>query len=196
MGSDKTIRAFLAIAPAADVLLAIGKIQDRLKHACPFDIGWLKPEHIHLTLKFFGNVSEDEITTLARIVEQHSSALPPLQLTVKKLGVFPSWQRPRVLWMGLEGDTAPLAMIQQKLEQGWQACGFSREDRSFRPHLTIGRIKSVRREGDPCTFMAQAGDWSAGGFRADGLTLIQSVLTPQGPLYTQLAWFPFGGVNV
>jgi RNA 2',3'-cyclic 3'-phosphodiesterase len=193
MSNDRTIRAFLAIAPSAAVVQEIGSIQRRLQHSCSFAIRWLKPESIHLTLKFFGDVSEEDIMVLARIVEQHSPVLAPLQLTVKKLGVFPSLHRPRVLWIGLEGETAPLSTLQQNLEQGWAACGFNREDRAFRPHLTIGRIKSPRLAGDPVKFMAQAGDCSTGSFRADGLTLFQSLLTPQGAVYTQLAWFPFGG---
>lgn len=193
MSSDGTIRAFLAIAPAAEILQEIGTIQRKLKHSCPFDIRWLKLDSIHLTLKFFGNVSAEDIMALSRIVEQHSPGFAPVQLTVKKLGVFPSLHRPRVLWIGLEGGTAPLLILQQHLEQGWAACGFTREDRPFRPHLTIGRMKSSRLTGDPVKFMAQAGDCSAGGFRADGLVLFRSDLTPLGAVYDQLAWFPFGG---
>lgn len=193
MSNDKTIRAFLAIAPPAEIWQEIGKIQNRLKRSCPFDIRWLKPESIHLTLKFFGGASRDDIVALSRVVEQHSSVFAPVQLTVAKLGVFPSLQRPRVLWIGLSGETTPLSTLQQNLEQGWADCGFAKEDRPFRPHLTIGRIKSSRLVGDPVKFLAQAGDWSAGSFRADGLTLFQSELTPQGAVYTQLARFPFGG---
>ena len=116
-----------------------------------------------------------------------------IHVTLKKLGLFPSLHRPRVLWIGLENETAPLATLQRSLEQGWTDCGFPREDRPFRPHLTIGRITSSRLTGEPIKFLAQAGDCSAGSFCADRLTLFQSVLTPQGAVYTQLACFPFGG---
>ncbi|MDP2267843.1 MAG: RNA 2',3'-cyclic phosphodiesterase, partial [Deltaproteobacteria bacterium] len=127
MSNDKAVRAFLAIEPAAAIRQEIGNIQNRLKRSCPFDIRWLKPAGIHLTLKFFGNVSEEDIIALSRIVEQHGAMLAPLQLTVKKLGVFPSLQRPRVLWIGLEGETAPLSILQRNLEQGWADCGFAKE---------------------------------------------------------------------
>jgi 2'-5' RNA ligase len=193
MSNDQAVRAFLAIAPPAEILQAIANIQNRLKRSCPFDVRWLKSESIHLTLKFFGNISGEDIIALSRVVEQCCSVFAPLQLAVKKLGVFPSPQRPRVLWVGLEGETAPLLILQQNLEQEWAACGFAKEDRPFRPHVTIGRIKSVRLAGDPDKFMALADDWSAGSFRADGLTLFQSVLTPQRAVYTKLNWFPFGG---
>ena len=193
MSNDKTIRAFLAIAPPAEILSEIGRIQNRLRPSCPFDIRWLKPEGIHLTLKFFGQISADDVAALAGVVEKHSSVLTPLQLVVKKLGVFPSWQRPRILWIGLTGETATLAALQKCLERDWEECGFAREDRSFRPHMTIGRIKSSRLSGEPAEFMAQTEESSAGSFRATGLTLFQSVLTPQGADYTPLARFPFGG---
>ena len=195
MSNNKAIRAFLAIAPSAEVRQSIGKIQSRLKRSCPFDIRWLKPESIHLTLKFFGDVSPTDIIDLARVVEKHSPTLEPLQLTVKTLGVFPSLQRARVVWIGLAGETAPIFTLRQNLEQGWAACGFTRDDRPFLPHLTIGRIKSSRLTGDPVNFLAQAGDWSAESFRADGLVFFQSDLTPRGAVYTQLAWFPFGGAR-
>jgi 2'-5' RNA ligase len=191
MSNDKAVRTFLAIELPAEIRQIVADIQNKLKRSCPFDIRWLKPESIHLTLKFFGNVSGDDIIALSRVAEQHSAVLAPLQLAVKKLGVFPSLQRPRVLWIGLSGETAPLVTLHKKLEQGWADCGFAKEDRPFRPHLTIGRIKSSRLDGDPVKFMAQAGDWSAGSFRADGLVLFQSDLTPQGAIYTELARFPF-----
>jgi 2'-5' RNA ligase len=193
MSDDSAVRTFLAIELPAAIRQSIADIQNKLKRSCPFDIRWLKPESIHLTLKFFGNVSGEDIIALSRIVEQHGAAMFPLQLTVKKLGVFPSLQRARVLWIGLSGETAPLVTLHKNLEQEWADCGFAKEDRPFRPHLTIGRIKSSRLDGAPVKFMAQADDWSAGSFRADSLVLFQSDLTPQGAVYTELARFPLGG---
>lgn len=196
MSDDKAVRTFLAVELPAEIRQTIADIQNNLKRSCPFDIRWLKPESIHLTLKFFGNVSREDIIALSRVVAQHSAVLAPRQLAVKKLGVFPSLQRPRVLWIGLSGDTAPLVTLHKKLERGWADCGFAKEDRPFRPHLTIGRIKSSCLDGDPVKFMAQADDFSAGSFRADGLVLFQSDLTPQGAVYAELARFPFGGEPV
>ena len=178
--------------PPAEIRKEIGNIQDKLRGACPFDVRWVKPAGIHLTLKFFGNVSPDDIAVISRIVEKNTPALAPPRLDVKKLGVFPSVKRPRVLWIGLEGDTCPLVILQKDLEQGFAECGFTGEERPFRPHLTVGRIKSPRRSEDPEKFMAQVGNWEAGSFCAEGLGLFQSNLTPRGAIYTRLAWFPFG----
>ncbi|HLE19186.1 MAG TPA: RNA 2',3'-cyclic phosphodiesterase, partial [Syntrophales bacterium] len=157
MNSEKSVRAFLAIEPPAEILKEIGKIQSRLKEACPFDIRWVKPEAMHLTLKFFGNVSEEEIIAISRVVEKHTAAFAPLQLEVKKLGLFPSLRRPKVLWIGLEGDITSLLVLHNKLEQGFEECGFAKEERSFRPHLTLGRIKIPKCSGNPEHFLRDGG---------------------------------------
>ncbi len=191
MDNEKSIRAFLAVEPPAEIRKEIGNIQDKLRGSCPFDVRWVKPAAIHLTLKFFGNVSPDDIAVISSIVGKNTPALAPLQFEVKRLGLFPSLKRPRVLWIGLEGDTAPLLILQKSLEQEFEEYGFRREERPFRPHLTIGRIKSSRLSGDAEKFMARGDKWEAGNFRADGLGLFQSDLTPQGAIYTRLGWFPF-----
>lgn len=196
MSSEKPIRAFLAIEPPAEIRKEIGNIQNSLKRLCPFDVRWVKPDGIHLTLKFFGNVSEEDIMAISRVVEENTAATSPLHLKVNKLGLFPSRKRPRVLWIGLGGDTPPLLIMQENLEQGFAGCGFTREERPFRLHLTIGRVKTPHISGDPEQFMAKADDWAAGSFIACGLGLFKSDLTPQGAVYTRLAWFPFGLIGV
>ena len=196
VNSEKSVRAFLAIEPPAEILKEIGKIQSRLKEACPFDIRWVKPEAMHLTLKFFGNVSEEEIIAISRVVEKHAAAFAPLQLEVKKLGLFPSLRRPKVLWIGLEGDITSLLVLLNKLEQGFEGCGFAKEERHFQPHLTMGRIKVPKCSGNQEQFMRDRGGCEAGSFLAGGLGLIKSDLTPRGAVYTRLAWFPFSAKEI
>lgn len=191
MSSEKKIRAFLAIDPPAEVLREIGKIQQGLKKTCPFDVRWVNPEGMHLTLKFFGNVSEDDIIIISRIVGKNTTSRAPLQLEVKKLGLFPSLKRPKVLWIGLEGDIPPLLVLQKKLEDGLEEAGYAREGRPFRPHLTLGRIKMARCPGNPEQFMRDGGGCEAGSFLAGGLSLMKSDLTPRGAVYTRLGWFAF-----
>ena len=192
MNDEKSIRAFLAIEPPAEIRQEIGDIQNSLKRRCPFDVRWVKPDGIHLTLKFFGSVSEEDIMAISRVVEENTAVASPLHLKVNKVGLFPSRRRPRVLWIGLGGDTPPLLVMQENLEQGFAGHGFAKEERPFRPHLTIGRVKTPHTSGDPEQFMANADDWAAGSFIAPGLGLFKSDLTPQGAVHTRLAWFPFG----
>jgi len=191
VNSEKSVRAFLAIEPPAEILKEIGKIQGRLKEACPFDIRWVKPEAMHLTLKFFGNISESEIAAVSQVVGKHTADAVPLHLEAKTLGVFPSLKRPRVLWIGLQGDTAPLVSLQKNLERGFEDCGFAREERPLRPHLTLGRIKAVKEIVGLEKTIESGRDFAAGSFWAAGLALFKSDLTPRGAVYTKLAWFSF-----
>jgi 2'-5' RNA ligase len=191
VSNEKSLRAFLAIEPPANILREIGNIQNRLKGACPFDVRWVKPEGIHVTLKFFGNVSGEDIRAISGVVEKNTRTMAPLNLNVKKTGLFPSLKRPRVIWIGIEGDIPSLLLLQNSLEEGFTGCGFPKEERPFRPHLTIGRIKTTKYSGDTEKFWQSADGCEAGSFQASGLGLFKSDLTPQGALYTKLAWFPF-----
>jgi 2'-5' RNA ligase len=191
MNSEKNIRTFLAIEPPSEVRTEIANIQNRLRRSCPFDVRWVKPEGIHLTLKFFGDISETDIAAISGVAEKYVQTAAPLHFEVKKLGVFPSLKRPRVVWIGLVGDTSSLLGLQYKLDQGFYGCGFPKEERPFRPHLTLGRIKTPQISGDAEKFI-QRDDCDAGNLTAFGLSLIKSDLTPQGAVYTKLAWFPFG----
>ncbi len=193
MGNEQAIRAFLAIEPPGEVRQALDNIQNSLKRSCPFDIRWVKPAAVHLTLKFLGDITEKDVAALSPVAQECAAQTAPLQLAVRKLGVFPSPKRPRVLWIGLEGDIKPLLALQQNLEEGLENCGFARETRPFQPHLTMGRIKSSRTSGDPARFLARGNDCTAGSFCARSLVLFKSDLRPQGAVYTDLASFPFRG---
>ena len=191
MSNEKSIRAFLAVEPPAEIRKEIGNIQNNLKRLCPFDICWVKPDGIHLTLKFFGNVSEADIVAISGVAERNTQTVAPLHFEVKKLGLFPSQKRPRVLWIGLGGDTSSLFALQGRMERGLEECGFPKEDRPFRAHLTLGRIKAPGETGALAKIMEDSGDCTAGSFIADGLGIFKSDLMPRGAVYTKLAWFPF-----
>jgi 2'-5' RNA ligase len=191
MSNNKLTRAFLAIEPPTEIRKEIGNIQNNLKKLCPFDVRWVKPEGIHLTLKFFGDVSEEAITAISWVVEENTAITSPLHLKVNKLGLFPSQRRPRVIWIGLEGETASLFSLQDRMERGLETVGYAKEDRPFRAHLTLGRIKAPNEAGALAKIIEDGGDRAAGNFLASGLVLFKSDLTPRGAIYTKLAWFPF-----
>ena len=196
VNSEKSVRAFLVIEPPAEILKEIGNIQNRLKKSIPADVRWTRPEGIHLTLKFFGNISESEIAAVSQVVEKHTADAVPLHLEAKTLRVFPSLKRPRVLWIGLQGDTAPLVSLQKNLEREFEDCGFAREERPLRPHLTLGRIKATKETAGLEKTIESGRDFAAGSFCAAGLALFKSDLTPRGAVYTRLAWFPFSAEEI
>ena len=102
--SEKNIRAFLAIAPPEDILQKISGLQEKLKREIRGQISWAKPPGQHLTLKFFGDISQDDVNNICAAVQKQTISEPPLNLKIEKLGVFPDDRRPRVIWCGVSGD--------------------------------------------------------------------------------------------
>ena len=154
---------------------------------------WVRPELIHLTLVFLGEVDG---ATAPRI-EEHARAVaerqPPIVLRARGGGIYGKPRGPRVLWIGLEGDLAPLAGVQQDLTRELTPLGFAPEARAFSPHLTLARARAPR--GDPALSAcheALAGlDW--GESRASALVVYRSEMSRDGPHYTALARLPLRG---
>jgi RNA 2',3'-cyclic 3'-phosphodiesterase len=192
MTSEKNIRAFLAIEPPEEVLQAIVRLQEKLKREIGGKVSWTKPQGQHLTLKFFGDISVDEVTNISEVVKVRVAVGWSLNLKVEKLGVFPDARNPRVLWCGISGDAAKLAALQKQLDNDFAGIGFPAEDRPFRPHLTLGRIKDSHGLTGLDVAMKKHGAFAAGEFTSKELILFQSQLTPQGALYTRLAEFALG----
>jgi len=194
MSEEKSIRAFLAVDPPREVLDEIGRIQDRLRNIIQGDIRWVRPEGIHLTLKFFGSISESDVANISQAVKNNTSNVKPFTLGIRRVGAFPDVKRPRVLWLGMDGDVEILIRLQKKVDAELQNYGFGKEERSFKPHLTLARIKDPRGLIGLVKIMEKSEDYAAGSFSAGGLNLFKSDLTPKGAVYTKLAYFPFGGL--
>ncbi len=141
MEKEKKIRAFLAIEPGDDVLEAVSRLQENLKKEIKGKISWTRPQGNHITLKFFGYIDQDDVKNICAIMKKQVASVPTLSLTIEKLGVFPGARRPRVLWLGTAGDTEKLTALQTTSDMDFEGIGFPRENRPFRAHLTLGRIK-------------------------------------------------------
>jgi 2'-5' RNA ligase len=191
MSDEKAIRAFLAVDPPEEIFREIIKIQERLKKAIQGDIRWVRPEGMHLTLKFLGYVYESDIANISHVVKNNVANMKALMLNVRNLGAFPSVNRPRVLWLGIDGDTDALITLQAEIDTGFQEYGFKKEDRPFRPHLTLARVKEPKGLIGLGETVKKNDDYIAGSFTVSGLTLFKSDLKPTGAIYTRLTEFPF-----
>jgi 2'-5' RNA ligase len=194
MNDKGVVRAFLAIDLPTDLKDGIKTIQDRLKHHLT-GIRWTRPEGIHLTLKFFGDIPEESIAEISPVAKKAAAGSPSLSLSVENLGVFPGVSRARVLWIGMDGDIAPLLRLQQEIDGGLEVLGIAREGRSFKPHLTLGRFRSAGDARGLDRVLEKRNNYRAGIFKAEGLTLFKSDLRPEGAVYTVLAYFPFTDEN-
>jgi RNA 2',3'-cyclic 3'-phosphodiesterase len=185
------IRAFLAIELPDHLRAGLALIQGELKRSHA-DVRWVTPGNIHLTLKFFGNVPDDEIDALALAAREVAATEAPFQLKATMAGAFPSPKAPRVVWLGLGGDVVPLTRLYHRLEKAYATLGYLPEGRAFNPHLTLGRVKSPLNREKLAKMLERMPpvDWPA--FTVKELLLFQSVLSPQGSKYTPLKVIPLG----
>lgn len=189
MDDEKKIRAFLAIEPSAEALAAIARLQEKLRREISGSISWTRPQGNHLTLKFFGYVEPADVESICTAVKKLTETTSSMLLYVEKMGVFPDLRRPRVLWVGTGGEIEKLTALQKKLDEEFAAIGFPAENRPFRAHLTLGRIKDARLTKGVSEALKKHMDFSAGEFRVEELILFQSKLTPKGAIYTKLETF-------
>ena len=168
-------------------------IQARLKHHLE-GVRWVRPEGIHVTLKFFGNIFDKDIDRVSEVVAPLAKDTRAVALTGEGVGAFPRLAQPRVLWLGLQGDVERLVGLQGAIETRLEEYGYKKETRRFSPHLTLGRAKSSRGMIIGASEVVARGEtYSAGSFVSEGLTLFKSDLTPGGAVYTALKYFPFAG---
>ena len=191
MAAEKNIRAFLAIEPPEEVLAAVTRLQEKLKAEIAGKVSWTRPQGNHLTLKFFGNIDSNDMEKIGAAVKNKLAAVSSMMLKIEKIGVFPDLRRPRVIWAGTTGDIEKLTMLQNKLDVDFAGLGFPPENRPFRAHLTLGRLKVPHGAAGIGEAIKKHVDFTAGEFRAEELILFQSQLTPHGAIYTKLEKFPF-----
>ena len=185
------IRSFLAIELPEPILRKIEEVEADLKSARA-DVRWVNPEKIHLTLKFFGNIEESRIDSIFKSIEEPVRNTLQFSLKVQGVGAFPSMKSPRVIWMGLVNGSQILTSLQKEIETELEKVGFQAEDRPFRPHLTLGRVKSSRGKDDLVGRMEKHKEGEFGDFQVDLVILFKSDLKPSGPIYTALRELRFG----
>lgn len=179
------MRAFIALVLPENIISSIKNIQEDLKkYRLP--VRWVKSENIHLTLKFFGNISEPGIESVGNAMKECSGCCPPVTLSAKGIGVFPSISRPRVIWVGLSGQVSVLLSFQAELEKKLEKSGFKKEERPFKGHLTIGRFKDRVKDEKLVEAIRKHKDFNTGDFEAGEIILFKSDLLPQGPVYTEI----------
>lgn len=194
MTAERTIRAFLALDPPEEIIREIGRIQDRLRKLIRGDLRWVRPEAIHLTLKFFGDVPENAVADISAVLGKAAADVRPFDLSIGGVGVFPDrYRQPRIIWLGMSGEATRLVTFQKRMERALQGIGFPREERPFLPHLTLGRVKTPKGLLGLKGVMEKGEMYTAGRFTAFGLGLFKSDLTPGGAIYTRLAVYPFAG---
>ncbi len=176
------MRCFIAITLPEDIHNRLSQIQKELK-LFKGDINWTRPEGIHLTLKFLGEVDEKIFPTVKDVMEQACLTEKKFKLTTGNPGVFPNPRRPRVLWVGLKEGVETAGRLAKFLEEKLAPLGYPPEDREFNPHLTLGRVRSPQNLEPLMDYFIQKIKIDSMVIPAEYLTLYQSVLKPSGAEY-------------
>lgn len=140
----ETARVFVAVHLPDSQRASLEATIAELKEQGVSKVRWARPEGLHLTLKFLGDIPASQLQAIMVSMGRTAKESSPFHLALDTLGVFPNPKRPRVLWCGVEGDMAHLSQLQERMEAGLEALGYAREGRPFAPHVTLGRM----REGD------------------------------------------------
>jgi 2'-5' RNA ligase len=186
-----TIRAFVAANLDADLKAALAIVQDRLK-ASRADVGWVRPENLHLTLKFLGQVEESRISAIGEAIAAAAAECGPVRLIFQGLGAFPRPREARVVWIGLSHGAEALAELQARIEAGLDSLGFAREARSFTAHLTLGRVRGPAHREQLARALTGAPAEALGEMVLDRIELMKSDLSVGGARYSILQSFPLG----
>ncbi len=183
------IRSFIAIELPARTVEMLAAIQEKLKQSRA-RVRWVKANSIHLTLKFLGNIHPDQVDDIAAVTARAVRNEPLLTLRAAGLGAFPSQRNPRVIWVGIEGEVKRLTHIQTRLEHDLVPLGFAREQRGFRAHLTLGRVKDKRNRQALIEAMIKLETVEFDFFDVTEIILYKSDLRPTGAIYTKLHRMP------
>jgi len=189
---EPSIRSFIAIDLPEPVRRQIEAFVQELKKS-DAQVGWVRIEGIHLTLKFLGNIAPESIEEIKPALARAASQTAPIRIEPAGCGAFPTIKSPRVIWVGLGGQISSLAELERRIEAAMIPLGFKPEDRPFKPHLTVGRVKGRLRLQALQQILLAHRDFTVEPFDAAEVVLYKSDLRPDGARYTPLFKAPFSG---
>ena len=187
------IRSFIAIELPDEVKQFLKDLSNQCKKMGGH-VRWVRPSAMHLTLKFLGNVDPDLLDSVQNVLAPVFTECSSFSLQVSGVGAFPNLMKPRVVWVGLDDPTDTLVPLAKNVEQCLEPLGFKREKRGFSPHITLGRVKSMKGKSALVDGIRQLYDIQGPSFIAIGATLFKSILQPTGAEYSQLKHFGFAAL--
>ena len=178
------MRCFVAIDVSDDVRQALARLLAGIRTAAPrADVRWVEVEKVHVTLKFLGAVADERVPAVSDALADTVRDFDEIQLAAGGLGGFPTLRRPRVLWAGITSGVPELAALAAAVDGATARLGFPPEDRPFRAHLTLGRVRSPRGADALAKAIAAAGAPVLGEWVASEVVVYESRLRPTGALY-------------
>ena len=189
-------RTFVAIDLPGDLKHALSELRSQMPPQEAGFVRWIRPDGIHLTLCFLGDVDADLIPAISERLSDAAEKSGPFTLGLANVGAFPSLRRPRVFWAGLSGETERLRLLHSRVQGALSYVGFAPERRRFDPHLTLGRLRRDSRPEDARWAGAAFGQVTlpepVPAIPVDSIILFRSHLKPGGAEYERLFEAPLG----
>ena len=185
------MRAFIAIDLPIEIKKALLKTQQKLKTES-LKASWVKPENLHLTLKFLGEISFEQLNEIKQIIRDITKSTSGFKIKLESLGAFPNLHAAQIIWIVTKQPPLELKQIAQQLETRISETGIPQEQRAFSAHITIARIKNQLNSSDLKKTLDKVGsdvekaNWE---FDCKEITLFESTLSSEGPTYTALDQF-------
>ena len=184
-----SIRTFICFELSREMTI---KIRDYQYYIKTFGRGvrWVKPESIHLTLKFLGDVEEANVANIAERLKPIVQDFASFKIKLTGSGAFPNLKRPRVYWIGVEEATGTLVKLHDQIDNTLEKEGFEKDQREFSPHLTLGRVEFIE-EVQKISTELQRTNFEGGEFQPREIVIMKSELQPSGAVYAPLHKLPF-----
>ncbi len=182
--SDRLIRTFLSIPVPGEV----HALRDKLKNTVNTlgaKVSWIRKGNIHLTLKFIGDTPEDDVDRISRTIKDIITSAPAMNFKISGTGCFPKKERPRTLWLGIEGALNPLQVLVSDLNNALDPLGYPKEEKNYVPHLTLARIKYPQKHTPDISDFLNA-EYEPVLLKINKIHFMRSELFFKGSVYTIL----------
>jgi len=185
--NENKIRAFICLKIPPNLREAIDRQVISILRKTGVKCSWVKPDNIHLTLKFLGDIPQVMVPEISNKIAESVLQIPSLNLSSGKIGTF-GGRIPRVVWVGFEGDIEPLTELAKSIDSAMKSLGFKPEKRRFSPHITIGRVRNTRNVERLIETIDRI-ELEKIDITLNKIILMKSTLSPQGSIYSPLATF-------
>jgi len=188
--NPEEIRSFIAIELPEEAKEGLARLRKELERDEHKFVKWVAPGGIHLTLKFLGNIPSKRVAEITEAIQEAAQGISPFHLEISGLGAFPNLRQVRVFWVGIGGEVDKLSQLQQNIDSALAALGFTKEERSFMPHLTLARIREGASPPERRSFGELVGSTifeDKYHIEVEAISLMRSQLKPTGAIYTCLS---------